>query len=491
MTLATSSGLVGGQFAPAHSQQIIAVVNPATEEQIGQIIDGDAQDVDTAVRCAHQTFVATGWADLPATDRAQYLDKLADALEARSQQIAAAVTEQNGMPISMSNYLNGPFVVDIYRYFARAAREMPFEETRFSDGVTGIIRRQPIGVAGLIVPWNSPHCLMAFKVGAALAAGCTTVIKPAPETSLDMSLFAEAVLEAGIPSGVVNIVTGGRETGAALVGHPLVTKIGFTGSTAAGKLIASRAGAQLKRVTLELGGKSAAILLDDADLSAFAQTVIPLCSPYSGQICVSNTRILAPRARYDEVVEVVVEAMRSGAVGDPMNPSTVFGPLVSERQRTRVEAYIEVGRKEGADVVVGGGRPKDLDRGYYFEPTVFRKVANSMQIAQEEIFGPVLAVIPYDTDNEAVTIANDSRYGLAGSIWTGDPERGLELARQIDVGQIRVNTMVSGNGFPFGGFKHSGLGRELGPEGVASYTELKTIYPMNQGDSAQSPLTTN
>lgn len=490
MALATSTGFVGGRFIRPRSRRTFTVVNPATEEEIGHIAESDAEDVDIAVCRAHEAFVYSGWAELPAEERARHIDSLADAFEARSSQIATSVTGQNGMPISMSSYLNGPFVVEAYRYFASLAREFRTEETRFSDGTTGIVRRQPIGVAALIVPWNAPHILMAWKLGAALAAGCTAVIKPAPETSLDMHLFAEAVIEAGIPDGVVNIVTGGRETGAALVAHPLVSKIGFTGSSETGKLIAAEAGAQLKRVTLELGGKSAAIVLDDADLDTVAQLVIPLCSPNSGQICVSNTRILAPRTRYDQVVEIVAEAMGSGPVGDPMNPHTAFGPLVADRQRARVEGYVEVGKSEGAELVLGGGRPKDLDRGFYFEPTVFRHVSNSMRIAQEEIFGPVLAVIPYDTDDEAVSIANDSKYGLAGSVLTSDPDRGLALARRIDAGQVRVNTMSSGNGFPFGGFKQSGLGRELGPEGIQSYLELKTIYPMNQDDStARTPLT--
>jgi aldehyde dehydrogenase (NAD+) len=486
MSLADVSSFVGGKFIPAHSDRTFAVINPATEERIGQIAESDAQDVDGAVRTAHDAFRHSGWAALEAAERGRYIDRLADAFGARSTQIATAVTRQNGMPLSASSYLNGPFVVEAYRYFAGLARDFQIEETRLDGAVKGIVRREPVGVAALIVPWNAPQILLAWKVGAALAAGCTMVIKPAPETTLDMTLFAEAVLEAGIPDGVVNIVTGGRETGAALVAHPLVSKIAFTGSTAAGKAIAAAAGAQLKRVSLELGGKSAAIVLDDADLDLFARQVIPVCSPNSGQICVANTRILAPRSRYDEVVDVVAAAMRSGPVGDPMDAATAFGPLVADRQRTRVEGYIQIGTAEGADLVVGGKRPAALDRGYYVEPTVFRGVSNSMRIAQEEIFGPVLAVIPYDGDEEAVSIANDSVYGLAGTVYTSDGERGLGIARRIYAGQVRVNTMVTANAFPFGGFKDSGIGRELGPESLAGYTELKTIYPMDQPTPAET-----
>jgi aldehyde dehydrogenase (NAD+) len=480
MTLAETLRFVGGKFTPAHSERTFDVINPATEERIGRIAEGNAQDVDEAVRAAHDAFRHSGWAQLAAAERGRYIERLADAFEARSTAIAMSVTQQNGMPLTASSYLNGPFVVEAYRYFADLAREFQVEETRLGGGIRGIVRREPIGVAALIVPWNAPQILLAWKVGAALASGCTMVIKPAPETSLDMTLFAEAVTEAGIPDGVVNIVTGGRETGAELVAHPLVSKIAFTGSTAAGRAIAAVAGPQLKRMSLELGGKSAAIVLDDADLDLFAQQVIPVCAPNSGQICVANTRILAPRSRYDEVVEVVAAAMRSGPVGDPMDATTAFGPLVADRQRTRVEGYIEIGKAEGADLVVGGGRPAGLDRGYYVEPTVFRGVSNSMRIAQEEIFGPVLAVIPYDGDEEAVSIANDSVYGLAGTVYTSDGERGLGIARRIDAGMIRVNTMATANAFPFGGFKSSGIGRELGPESLAGYTELKSIYPMDQ-----------
>lgn len=480
---------VGGRFTDAHSSETFTVVNPATEREIGLIAESDPVDVDAAVRSAHEAFVGSGWADLPPKRRAEYLRALADAFAARASDIANLVTQQNGMPLGMSAYLNGPFAEKAYRYFADVADTLEVEELRVADGVRGLVRRQPVGVSALIVPWNAPHILLAWKIGAALAAGCTTVVKPAPETSLDMRLFADAVLESGIPDGVVNIVTGGRDTGAALVAHPLVSKIGFTGSTAAGKSIAAKAASEMKRVTLELGGKSAAILLDDVDLGTFAPLVIPLCAPNSGQVCVSNTRILAPQHRYDEVVEAVAQAMAAGPVGDPMEPTTAFGPLVADRQRARVEEYVAIGKSEGAEVVLGGGRPSQLERGFYFEPTVFRGVSNSMRIAQEEIFGPVLAVIPYRTDDEAVAIANDSRYGLAGSVFTADPDRGLAIARRIDAGQLRVNTMASANAFPFGGFKESGMGRELGTEGVASYQELKTIYPADQADAARSPLT--
>jgi acyl-CoA reductase-like NAD-dependent aldehyde dehydrogenase len=302
------------------------------------------------------------------------------------------------------------------------------------------------------------------------------VLKPAPETSLDARLLAEAAAEAGFPPGVFNVVTGGRETGAALVDHPKVDKVAFTGSTAAGRDIAARCGAALKPVSLELGGKSAALLLDDADLAAFGQQVSRLCAPNSGQVCYSCTRILAPHSRYDEVVETVVEGMRSARMGDPLSEETSFGPLVSARQRDRVEEYIALGSAEGADLVLGGGRPADLERGWFVEPTVFRGVDNGMRIAREEIFGPVLVVIPYEGEEEGVAIANDSEYGLGGAVFTADPERGLAAARRIESGTVGINGYEPVLEAPFGGVKQSGLGRELGPEGFAAYREPKSIY---------------
>jgi acyl-CoA reductase-like NAD-dependent aldehyde dehydrogenase len=302
------------------------------------------------------------------------------------------------------------------------------------------------------------------------------VLKPAPETSLDAHLLAEAATEAGFPPGVLNVVTGGRDTGMALVSHPGVAKVAFTGSTAAGREIAAQCGTQLKPVTLELGGKSAAIVLEDADLGVLDKQVTRIFSPNSGQVCYSCTRVLAPRSRYDEVVDAVVEGMRGARVGDPMAESTNFGPLVSARQLQRVEGYIELGSAEGADLVLGGDRPADLERGFFVSPTVFRGADNSMRIAREEIFGPVLVVIPYDSDDDAVAIANDSDYGLGGTVFTADPEHGLAIARRVESGTVGINSYEPTLDSPFGGVKGSGLGRELGPESLDAYVEFKSIY---------------
>ncbi|OAP21576.1 Geranial dehydrogenase [Amycolatopsis sp. M39] len=329
---------------------------------------------------------------------------------------------------------------------------------------------------GAVTPWNGPQPLLAWKFGPALAAGCTTVVKPAPETSLDAFLFADVAAEAGVPAGVLNVVTGGRETGAALVKHQLVRKVAFTGSTVAGKAIAERCGRDLKRVTLELGGKSAAILLDDVDLDAFKPFVATACSPNTGQVCRSLTRVLAPRSRYDEVVDAVRAAMAEIPLGDPADPASLFGPLVSQRQRERVETYVELGRAEGAKIVLGGGRPARFPRGYYVEPTVFRDVTNDMRIAREEIFGPVLVVIPYIDDAEAVAVANDSEYGLGGGVFSPDRERATDLARRVVTGTIGVNSASFPMEAPFGGVKNSGVGRELGPGALDPYLEQKTIF---------------
>jgi acyl-CoA reductase-like NAD-dependent aldehyde dehydrogenase len=318
--------------------------------------------------------------------------------------------------------------------------------------------------------------LLSWKVGPALATGNTVVIKPAPETSLDMAVYAEAAQEAGIPPGVINYVTGGRATGEMLIAHPGVDKIAFTGSTDAGRAIASAAARRLVPVTLELGGKSAAIIADDADLSVFAAAIPANCVANSGQICYSLTRILAPRSRYDEVVEVAAATLSALPVGNPLDAGTLLGPLVTERQRARVEQYIEIGKSEGASVVTGGGRVKDQPRGWYVEPTVFRDVDNAMTIAREEIFGPVLAIIPYDDDADAVRLANDSDYGLGGAVFTADAERGRRIARQVQTGSFGINRYAIARYAPFGGYKQSGAGRELGPESLTAYTQAKSIY---------------
>jgi aldehyde dehydrogenase (NAD+) len=467
---------VDGGLERAYSNEFIPVVNPASEEHFADVVDGDGSDVDRAVSSARRCLDDSDWSILSPPERAALLRSLADAIERRADVLGPLVTSQNGMPIALSEHASARAPANAYRYFGSLAETLEIELEQAHASGTAIIRREPVGVAALIVPWNGPQALLAWKLGPALAAGCTVVVKPAPETSLDALVLADAIQDAGVPPGVVNIVTGGPMTGDALVRHRGVDKVAFTGSSATGRVIAAACGEALRPVTLELGGKSAAILLEDADLVAFGSIVSATCSPNTGQTCRALTRVLAPRSRYDEVVDLVVDAMQATPLGDPMDPGTVFGPLVSARQRDRVEGYIRIGQEEGAKLVLGGGRPGQHEVGYYVEPTVFRDVDNSMRIAREEVFGPVLVVIPYNDDDDAVRIANDSPFGLAGGVFSSDQDRALAIARRVQAGSIGVG----GFGFlplevPFGGYKASGLGRELGPNSLDPYLETKAL----------------
>lgn len=473
MTTHHDHHFINGTLRTAHSPVRIPVINPATEEQFGSIVDGDDIDVDDAVRSAENA--GTAWATLEPSERADILRRIADAFEVRSDEFSELISRQNGTPISIARAMQSQVAV-CYRYFADLAEGFKTEQHVTTASGDALVRREPVGVVGAITPWNGPQPLIAWKLGPALAAGCTAVIKPAPETSLDAFMFAEVLTKAGVPEGVVNIVTGGRETGAAVVAHPAVRKVAFTGSTAAGRAIAVECASQFKHVTLELGGKSAGILLDDVDLEAFAPLVLSACAPNTGQTCRALTRILAPSSRYDEVVQQLCDTLGSIPQGDPADPRNLFGPLVNEKQRERVESYIALGRTEGAEVVLGGGRPVGLERGYYVEPTVFGKVSNSMRIAREEIFGPVVVVMPYETIDEAIAIANDSEYGLGGGVFSPDLDRATEVARQIESGSVGINTATLPIETPFGGIKSSGIGRELGPTSIDAYLEYKTIF---------------
>ena len=480
MTVKDTLFIGGGWVRPARPETI-DVVSPATEEVIGTVPDGSAADIDHGVAAAREAFDRGPWPRLRAHERADLMTALSGALQARSDEITTMITRENGSPISWSaigQVLASTMVLD---YYAGLATEYLFEEERAGLFGPAIVRREPVGVVGAIVPWNVPLFTTMLKLGPALAAGCTVVLKPAPETPLDSYILAECLQEAGLPPGVVNIVAAGREAGEHLVTHPGVDKIAFTGSTAAGRRIGALCGELLRPVTLELGGKSAAIVLDDADIDTTVYGLVPSALMNNGQACVAQSRLLVPRNRYAEVVDALVEAVGRIKVGDPMDPATGIGPLVAERQRTRVEDYIAAGRREGASVVLGGGRPAGLDRGWFVEPTVFTDVDNNMTIAQEEIFGPVVAVLAYDDVEDAIAIANDSEYGLAGSVWSADEDRAVDVARRVRTGTVSINGFTLDFNCPFGGFKSSGLGRELGPEGLAAYLEAKTINRANGG----------
>jgi betaine-aldehyde dehydrogenase len=468
---------IGGQWAAPSSTATIEIISPHTEEVIGTVPDGQPADMDAAVAAARKAFEE--WGSTPFEERLAVVERFAGAYAARMVEMADLITSEMGSPTSFSQLAQSPAPWLMLNSFVDAAKAYPWEETR--RGVLGsdvIVRREPVGVVAAIVPWNVPQFVTMSKLAPALLTGCTMVLKPAPETPLDAYLLADILEEAGVPAGVVNIVPAGRETGEHLVRHPGIDKVAFTGSTAAGRRIASICGEQLKRCSLELGGKSAAIVLDDADLTSTMQGLRFASLMNNGEACVAQTRILASRQRYREVVDALAGMVEDMKVGDPTDPTTDIGPLVAERQQERVEKYIALGQEEGARVVVGGnGRPAGLDKGWYVRPTVFSDATNDMRIAREEIFGPVLTVIPFESVDDAVRIANDSDYGLAGSVWTADIEQGLDIARRVRAGTYGVNQYTMDFVAPFGGYKASGLGREFGKEGIEHYTEVKSIVP--------------
>ena len=478
MTLDRTAFFIDGDWAAPASGDTIQVVSPHTEQVVATVPEGTTADMDAAVAAARRAFDSGPWPRMSPEERFDVVQNFSNLYAGKLGEMAELISTEMGAPLSFSNLAQAPAPWMQIEAFLGIARSFPWEETR--TGVLGtdvVVRREPVGVVAAIPPWNVPQFTIMSKLVPALLSGCTIVVKPAPETPLDPYLMAEILSEAGVPDGVVNIVTAGREVGAHLVAHPGVDKVAFTGSTAAGRKIAAVCGEQLKRVSLELGGKSAAIVLDDADLAATMEGLKFASLMNSGQACVAQTRILASRAKYAEVVDALAETVSAMAVGDPLDPATEIGPMVAQRQQERVEKYIALGQEEGARVVVGGnGMPDGLTSGWYVRPTVFADVDNRMRIAQEEIFGPVLSVIPFDDVDDAVRIANDSEYGLAGTVWTGDVEAGLDVARRVRTGTYGVNTYTMDFAAPFGGFKSSGIGREFGPEGLAHYTELKSIY---------------
>ncbi|MGW5074241.1 aldehyde dehydrogenase [Rhodococcus sp. NPDC004095] len=474
-TLDRRTFFIDGEWAAPHSNATYDVIEAATEKVLGITALADNSDVDAAVAAARRAL--TPWRALTAEQRADHLDRFAAALKSRAKQTAVLSSRENGMPISLSIGANGYAPGLMVGYYADLIRRAEREDVRPSAfGGRTVVRRDPVGVVAAITPWNYPQSLAAMKIAPALAAGCTVVLKPAPETALDAFAFADAAVEAGLPAGVLNVVPAGREVSAYLVEHPGVDKVAFTGSTPAGRAIGEVCGRLLRPVTLELGGKSAAIVTADADLDVFTANLLEVSLVNNGQTCHASTRILAPRGRYSEVVDAVTETVRALRIGDPLDKATQIGPLVSAAQRDRVLGYIEAGRADGYRITSGGGTPADQSVGWYVEPTVFEGVDNAARIAQEEIFGPVLTVTPYGDEEEAIAIANDSEYGLGGTVWTTDEEHGLAIADRIHSGTVGVNHYALDLAAPFGGVKASGLGRELGPEGLAPYYSAKSVY---------------
>ena len=466
---------IGGEFVAPSGTGTIEVISPHSEQVIARVPDGTVADIDNAVAAARRAFDHGEWPRMTPTERGAKLAALSLAIQARMDEFAGTISSQNGSPFSFSQLGQVFASTMVLDYYASLAATFHFEEVR--NGVMGpvLVRREPVGVAAAIIPWNVPLFTAVLKLGPALLAGCTVVLKPAPETPLDAYLLAEALTEVGIPKGVVNIVVAGREVSEHLVTHPGVNKIAFTGSTAAGRRIGGLAGEQLKRVTLELGGKSASIFLPDADLSVAVPQALGSGFMNNGQACVAQTRILVSRDRYSETVDALAEWTAAQVVGDMMDPATQIGPLVTERQRTRVLDYIAIAQQEGAKIAVGGGRPVAQPTGWYVEPTLVVDVEAGHTIAQEEVFGPVVSVLAYDTPEDAVRIANDSDFGLSGSVFTADVAAGIDIARQVRTGTYTVNSFALEFAAPFGGYKNSGVGRELGPEGLLAYLESKSI----------------
>ncbi len=469
---------VAGAWSAPSTGATIDVISPHTEEVVATVPAAGPEEVDRAVAAARVAFDEGTWPRLDPSERVDAVRRLSALYAERRGEMAELITAEMGAPASFSRFAQATLPMMLLNTFADIASGYEWEGTR--PGAYGgdlILREEPAGVVVAIVPWNMPQFLIAGKLAPALLAGCPIIIKPAPETPLDALLLAELVDELGLPDGLVSVLPGGREVGELLVGHPGVDKVAFTGSTAVGRQVAAACGASLTRVSLELGGKSAAIVLDDADPAEVAQGVRVAGLMNSGQACVAQTRVLVPNSRHDEYLDALATMVDGLPVGDPADRSVEIGPLVTRRQQERVRGFIEEGEREGARLVVGGaGSPEGLDTGWYVRPTLFADVDNRMRIAREEIFGPVLSVIPYGDDEEAVRIANDSDYGLSGSVWTADADRGLEVARRVRTGSFGVNQPYSMDpAAPFGGMKASGIGRELGREGLESYLEVKAI----------------
>lgn len=467
--------LIGGRWEQPSSTAQLDVISPATEEVVARVPLVGADDVDRAVKSAQNAFASGEWSDLGPSQRGKLLGALADLLEERAEALGQAVTQCMGAPISfaaMQPWAAGATL----RANAALADELPSVEVRMGMAAPASVEHEPVGVVAAIPAWNGSLFMNVLKLAPALAAGCTVVVKPAAEAPVDGMLLAEALHDVGFPEGVVSVLPGGGDVGRALVDHPGVDMVSFTGSLATGRQVGARCGEQLKRVILELGGKSAAIVLPDADASVVAAGMQFGMFGNSGQMCNAFTRLLVPASRHDEIVDAIVEMVNSLVVGDPFDMATNVGPLGSAQQRARVEELIASGVRDGARVVVGGGRPAHLPKGWYVEPTVLTNVDNSLEVAREEIFGPVLCVIPYEGgDDEAIRIANDSPYGLHGAVFTPDDERAYRVARGVRTGTFSINGFVANPGVPFGGFKCSGIGRESGIEGLRAYQEIKTI----------------
>ncbi|GAA3837707.1 aldehyde dehydrogenase [Amycolatopsis tucumanensis] len=470
---------IGGEWTTPSSPELLDIRSPHDQSLLGRVAQAQPADVDRAVAAARKAFDEGPWPHTSPAERIAVIRRLNKLREERADEIAALISAENGSALWFTK-AGQPGLTRQANAYLKAAEEFGWEETLAPSDPTApfrsVVRREAVGVVAAIIPWNSPFSSAMAKILPALLAGNTVVLKVSPENTLSMNLLADLLAQTGLPEGVISVLPADRETSEHLVKHADVDKIAFTGSTRAGRRIASLAGEQLKRVSLELGGKSAMIILPDADVDAAIQGVKFSSLLNNAESCIAQTRILAPRARYEEVVAGLKELVESLGVGDPAQDTTFIGPMVRRDQQQRVLGYIRTGIEEGARLVTGGPEvPAGLENGFYVTPTLFADVDNSMRIAQEEIFGPVLVVIAYDDEDDAVRIANDSEYGLSGGVWSADPAHALAVARRVRTGMITVNGAPIGFDGPFGGFKASGLGREYGAVGLGTYTEYKTV----------------
>jgi len=462
---------INGEWVPSTGTGTIDVINPATEEVMGRIPDGTAEDVDRAAKAAAAAF--PGWSQTPLEERVDYIRKIAAAIQIRIPEIGALIAREVGMPVKLAARVQAGLPFTTFSSIPEVVKMVKWEE----QIGTSLIIREAVGVVGCITPWNFPLHQIAAKVAPALAAGCTIVLKPTEIAPLNAYILAEIIHEAGLPAGVFNMVMGtGPVVGEAIASHPLMDMVSFTGSTRAGKRVSELAIPSIKRVSLELGGKSPNIILDDADLQKVVADGVGKCYINSGQTCSALTRMLVPRSRLAEAEAIAAATASKSTTGDPFDDNTRLGPLVSAAQRERVRGYIRKGIEEGAKLVTGGPEPPDgLEKGYFVRPTVFSEVRNDMTIAQEEIFGPVLVIIHYEDEEDAIRIANDTVYGLAAAVWSVDPERAKRVARRLRTGQVEINGGKFNPLAPFGGYKQSGHGREYGPFGIEEFLEVKAL----------------
>ncbi|MFJ9776583.1 aldehyde dehydrogenase [Kitasatospora sp. NPDC101157] len=466
---------IGGEWVAPSTDEKLTVLSPYTEQPIATVPMGVEADIDRAVAAARKAFDEGPWPRMTLAERSEIMRRLSAEMQTNEQAMAELVSSEMGTPIQHSVPIQARRPRLIVDQMIELAQSYPFEEIREVPSGRALVHRRPNGVLGAIVPWNAPHLITIMKLAPALLAGCTVVVKSAPDAPLNQYLFAQMAQKAGLPAGVLNIVSGDRPASEHLVSHPGVDTISFTGSTGVGKSIAAACAALLRPVTLELGGKSASVLLDDVDVESTVDKVLHAALRSNGEVCTAKTRIVLPRSISGRFVDALAAKVRALRIGDPLDPEVYFGPLVSALHRDRVEGMIAAAVKEGAVPIIGGRRPKGLDTGWFVEPTIFTGVTPSMNIAQEEVFGPVLSVLEYDTEEEALAIANDSRYGLSGAVFSADPMRATRFATRMETGMTEVNGCPAGLAAPFGGVKDSGLGHELGLEGFDEFVEINSI----------------